>query len=73
MYPAYCAMPTMNTAEQAINAAEQLTHALLHLQPAAPFQVGPTDRQHLGKLAKIFQNTLLTNKQPVKQINDVPP
>ena len=37
MYPAYCNMPTMASSEVAISAAKELTNALLHPEPAAPY------------------------------------
>ena len=64
MFPAYCNMPTMTSADVAINEAKQLTHALSNPKPAAPYQVGDETLLQLQQLSDIFTNALENKKAP---------
>ena len=58
MYPVYYNMPTMASTEVAINVAKEFTNALLHPEPAVPYQVGKEFIEQLKKLSEIFTNVL---------------
>ena len=71
LYPAYCKMPTMSTAELAINAAQQLTDALSNPSPATPYQVGNEEIQQLKQLSEIFTKSLpKENNAPKDKVHD---
>jgi hypothetical protein len=55
--------PFLSTQELATQAAKELTHALLHPQPAGPFcQVGDEQTLALKHLAAIFEGATRSHK-----------
>jgi hypothetical protein len=73
-------LPFLSTQELATQAAKELTHALLHPQPAGPFcQVGDEQTLSLKRLAAIFEGATRWRKSkvlipPSETVgNDAPP
>jgi hypothetical protein len=59
-FPAKVAMPRTASKDMATIAAKELTHALMHPAPAAPFSaIGGAQLEALQKLATIYDATLL--------------
>jgi hypothetical protein len=79
-FPEKFKLPFLSTQELATQAAKELTHALLHQQPAGPFcQVGDEQTLALKRLADIFEGATRSHKSrvfipPAKKVgNDAPP
>ena len=70
-FPADISMPRMSSADNATVAAKELTHALLHPAPAAPFAtIGDDQLVALKQLALIFQQA---TSQDIQTSNVPPP
>jgi hypothetical protein len=65
-FPEKFKLPFLSTQELATKAAAELTHALLHPQPAGPFcQVGDKQTLALKCLAAIFEGATQSHKSKV--------
>jgi hypothetical protein len=64
-FPTHTKMPHASSADNAMIAAKELTAALLHPAPAAPFaHIGDAQLKAIRTLAEIFQRTIDTAKPP---------
>jgi hypothetical protein len=80
-FPGKFKLPFTSTQELATKAATELTHALLHPQPAGPFcKVGDEQTLALKRLADIFEGATRSHKSrvvtppPAETVgNDTPP
>ena len=67
-FPQHCDVPTPNSTEAAIIAAQQLTHALSNLAPAAPFNTLPKHLEPLQKLNEIFKSMIQPAGKEMPQV-----
>jgi len=73
-FPAHVKMPATSSADAAVIAAKELTHALLNPAPAAPFlDIGDKQLEALKQLAEIFQTGIKNSSEPPPTNGAKPP